>query len=123
MNNKQITKQYQALLEEVKTNEFYTKVDLKNRVNCYTCQTCKLITKTIDIHAGVTPFIHRCEHCGEMAHSSFYKDIAPHLLPTQEWFRPELSEVLKMNGGLLDHILQGGLDVRSIGDGQYQYPC
>lgn len=111
---REIERKYNNLLKDVETNEFYTKIDLKNRVNCYICQTCRLITKTIDVDAGVTPFMHTCEHCGQTAHSTFYKDIAPHLQPTQEWYRPTLGQCYRMKGGLLDHILQGGLDVRTI---------
>lgn len=114
-STREVERKYNKLLKDVATKDFY-KVDLSNRVNCYVCQTCKLITKTIDIDAGVTPFMHTCEHCGEVAYSTFYKDIAPYIKPTQEWYRPTLKQCLKMRNkqGLLDHILQGGLDVRKI---------
>lgn len=108
-----VTKAYNLLLEGVKTSEFY-KIDLTNRVNCYTCSN-RHITKTIDIHAGVTPMMNTCAKCNETARSSFYKDIAPSQKPTHEWYRPTLQQVLKMRGkenGLLDHVLQGGLDYR-----------
>ncbi len=115
LSQREVEQKYNRLLEDVKTKDFY-KIDLTNRVNCYTCQTCGHITKTKDVDAGVTPFMHTCESCGKTAYSSFYKDIAPHLQPTQEWYRPTLERVLKMrkNSGMLDHILQGGLDVRKI---------
>lgn len=116
-SQREVTKQYNKLLQDVATNEFYTKVDLTKRVNCYICQTCKRVTKTIDIDSGVTPFMHQCEYCKNTAHSTFYTDVAPNQEPTQEWFRPTLKECLKMRGkfeGLLDHVLQGGLDVRAI---------
>jgi RNase P subunit RPR2 len=112
-SKREIEREYKKLLTDVATKDFY-KVDLTNRVNCYVCTKCHRITKTIDVDAGVTPFIHTCGHCGSDAHSTFYKDIAPHFKPTQEWYRPTLEQVLKMKGGLLDHILQGGLDVRTI---------
>jgi hypothetical protein len=86
-----------------------------NRINCYRCQVCQAITKTIDIDRGVIPFMHRCEFCGGTAYSSFFDDIAPAIKPTQEWYRPTLKQVLKMkNEGLIEHILMGGLDVRKI---------
>ncbi len=111
-----IEKAYNKLLHDVANQSFYTKTDLTNRVNCYVCQKCLQVTKTIDIDSGVTPFFHTCEHCGADAQSTFYKDVAPHMKPTQEWYRPTLKEVLKMRKkeGMLDHILQGGLDVRII---------
>lgn len=90
----------------------------KNDVNCYTCE-CGHITKTIDVDKGVTPFMHQCEKCDSFAKSSFYNDIAPHIEPTQEWYRPTLEQVIKMRKNkfgqaMIDHILQGGLDVRNI---------
>ncbi len=115
-SQREIEKAYNKLLHDVATNEFYTKIDLTNRVNCYVCQSCYAITKTIDIDSGVTPFMHTCENCNGEAHSTFYRDIVPMRPPTQEWYRPTLKEVLKMHKkeGMLDHILQGGLDVRII---------
>jgi hypothetical protein len=114
-SQRQIKKRYNELIKSVENDEFY-KTDLTNRVNCYVCEKCGHVTKTIDIDSGVTPFMHSCEKCGETASSTFYKDIRPDQKPTQEWYRPDLQQVLKMrtNFGLLDHILQGGLDVRNI---------
>ena len=109
-----VQKKYNELLEKVKTDEYYD-IDLENRVNCYHCK-CGHITKTQDIDKGVTPAFFGCEKCGEMAHSSFYHDIAPNQEPTIEWYRPTLKQVLKMrkNEAMLDHILSGGLDHRKI---------
>lgn len=113
-SQKEIQSKYQRLLQDVKTKDFY-KIDLTNRVNCYRC-SCGHVTKTVDVDAGVTPFMHECEECEGMAYSTGYKDIAPWQKPTQEWFRPDLKAVLKMrkNPDLLDHVLRGGLDVRKI---------
>ena len=113
MNKEEITKEYNKLLEDVKTNDFY-KIDLTNRVNCYTCQKCGHITKTKDIDAGVTPFMISCEKCKEVAYSSFYNDIAPTQEATIEWYRPSLEETINSEEVTLDHILQGGLDHRKI---------
>ncbi len=111
LSQREVARKYNALINDVKTKDFY-KIDLTNRVNCYTCQTCGHITKTKDVDSGVTPFMFGCEKCSQTAYSSFYKDIAPHLTPTVEWYRPSLAEVQKMrskNSGALDHVLQGGL--------------
>ena len=114
-SQREITKKYNELIKSVENDEFY-KTDLYNKVNCYVCEKCGHVTKTIDVDAGVTPFMHTCEKCGETAQSTFYEDIRPNQEPTQEWFRPNLKQVLKLrtNFGLLDHILSGGLDVRNI---------
>ena len=109
-----VERKYTQLLKDVETKDFY-KIDLSKRVNCYLCK-CGHITKTRDIHAGVTPMMFACEICGNDAMSSFYNDIAPQQQPTFEWYRPELKKVLKMrkNPAMLDHILRGGLDYRKI---------
>jgi hypothetical protein len=109
---KDIERQYLRLQHDVATKDYY-KIDLENRVNVYTCGSGH-VTKTRDIDPGVTSFIYDCETCGEIARSSFYQDTHPELEPTQEWFRPTLDEVLKMDIGMREHILSGGLDVRKI---------
>jgi hypothetical protein len=115
MSQRELTRKYNALIKDVETKEFY-KIDLTNRVNCYRCQSCGCITKTKDIHAGVTPFIFNCQFCGKEAYSSFYNDIAPLIKPSFEWYRPTLEETMKMRSKIntLDHILQGGLLSRKI---------
>lgn len=89
-----------------------------NRVNCYTCGSCKHITKTIDVDHGVIPFMHSCEKCNGTATSSFFRDIAPLLKPTQEWYRPSFKQVWnlykKQQHDMVEHIMKGGLDVRKI---------
>jgi hypothetical protein len=111
-NSIEIEKKYNELLKDVETKDFY-KVDLTNRVNCYVCD-CGHITKTKDIDAGVTPFFFYCEKCNGMAKSTFFQDIAPDKQPTFEWFRPTLKEVFKMKDVMIDHILDGGLEVRKV---------
>lgn len=114
MKEKEIKRRYAKLVFDVATNDFY-KIDLKNRVNCYVCK-CGHVTKTIDIHAGVTPFVDTCEKCNGLANSTFYNDIKPDQKPTREWYRPELKELLHedYNHDGLDHVLRGGLEVRDI---------
>jgi len=112
--SQQITKKYNELLEDVLTNDFYKK-DLTNKVNVYTCPDGH-ITKTVDVDAGVTPFMHKCSKCNKWATSSFHKDIARNEEPVEEWYRPTLEETLKLanNTALLDHVLKGGLLCRKI---------
>ena len=114
ISKKQVEKKYAALLKNVANNDYY-KIDLTNRVNCYTC-ICGHITKTRDVDAGVTPFMHKCEKCGKVAYSTFYKDISPNQKPTEEWYRPSLMECMKLRHEyyMLDHVLNGGLLVRKI---------
>lgn len=112
MNLQEIKNSYNKLIEDVKTKEFYTKIDLNNRFNCYVCPNGH-VTKTQDIDAGVTSMFIHCDKCGLRASSSFYRDIAPNIKPTKEWYRPGLDETLKLNHSL-EHVLRGGLLIRNI---------
>ncbi|SCY94463.1 hypothetical protein SAMN02927903_03029 [Flavobacterium caeni] len=116
-SQREIERRYNKLLQDVATNKYY-KVDLTNRVNCYTCRhpKCGHITKTKDIAPGVTPMFYECEKCHFQAVSSMYNDIAPDQEPTFVWDRPTLSETMKFRKKptLLDHILRGGLVVRKV---------
>lgn len=110
-SQKFITRQY--------SNVIYTHKDMvvePNRVNCYVCESCKQITKTIDIAVGVTSFIIPCPVCGCAARSSFYSDLLPDYEPTMEWYRPTIAQALKKkkDHSLMDHLLQGGLSLRTI---------
>ena len=108
MNKKQIIAKFNSIVESLKDNK-------PLGVNCYSCN-CGHITKTIDIDPGTTPFLFTCEKCGDMARSSFYIDRTPDQKPTIEWYRPTIEEVLKLRKepGLLEHILNGGLEYRKI---------
>lgn len=113
-SKRSVTEKYLNLINDVDTNDFYD-IDLTNRVNCYVCP-CGHITKTKDVDAGVTPFMFTCEACGNVAQSTFYKDIIPDKPHTIEWYRPNLKETLKLrkNPGTLEHVLAGGLMDRKI---------
>lgn len=108
---RQIEQEYKKLMKDVATSDYY-KVDLTNRVNCYTCSEGH-IAKTKDIDAGVTPMFIQCK-CDKRASSSFYTDSAPSIEPTHEWYRPSLAETLKLKFNMLDHVLCGGLMIRKI---------
>ena len=112
ISQREVTRRYSKLLKSVAEDDFY-KIDLANRVNCYTCELGH-ITKTQDIDAGVTPMMMRCRVCGYPTRSSFYKDIAPELKVHGVWYRPTLKQVMKMrkNPAMLDHILSGGLEYK-----------
>lgn len=88
-----------------------------NKKNTYRC-SCGHSTHTIDVDKGVTPFMHSCEKCKNFAQSSMYSG-PQNIVPTQEWYRPTLKQCLKMrtkehSEGVLDHVLQGGLNNRQI---------
>lgn len=107
---------YSNLLKEVKTDDFYTKIDLTNRVNVYMCPN-NHIMKTKDIDPGVTPFMIACNQCKEFSRSSFYRDVFPEIEPTMEWYRPSLEEFMLNQDNPFydrDHLLKGGLMLRYV---------
>ena len=105
-----IKKRYRELQKRVKSDEFYTQIDLQWRVNRYTC-SCGNKTDTRDMDAGVTPYTIPCEKCGGHSRSSFYRVASVN--PTHEWYRPKLKELLKMNN-VIEHVLKGGLVLMKI---------
>ena len=114
MSKREIERQYNKLMLDVKTKDYYTKVDLSKRVNCYVCAN-RHVTKTIDIDTGVTPMFITCAVCNGQATSTFYRDINPAMEPSMEWYRPSLKETLKIKSSyMLDHVLMGGLMIRKI---------
>lgn len=111
VSQREVERKYNKMM----SNDLYKAKAPKNRVNCYSC-FCGHITKTIDIHNGVTPMFFDCEKCSTSANSSFYNDIAVDQEPTFEWYRPTLKQIMKMRSKphVLDHILNGGLEYRKI---------
>lgn len=85
-----VQKRYRDMLESIGR---YHKGD----INCYTCNNCGKIIKTIDIDEGETLLGIECPYCHKGdAYSSEYQDIAPNVPVTHEWYRPTLDEVLQM---------------------------
>lgn len=91
-----------------------------DKFNCYTCEECGHVTKTVDIDDGTTPFFLECERCNEQAFSSFYEDIKPEQKPTWEFYRPSLDAIYKLrkHPATLEHVLSGGLILRKIANGE-----
>lgn len=102
-----VTKRYKKMLRSIEGEEYF-----KGKENCYTCQECGRVTKTIDVDSGVTPMGIECPFCHGEAMSSFYSDIAPNVKATYEWYRPTLEETLSLvdeHFFTVNHILSGGL--------------
>ena len=112
ISKREIAKRYNSMMKLVEGKEIQSQ-----RINCYTCNSCKHVTKTIDMAVGTTPFMHTCEECGDFAHSSMYNDISPNKKPTQTWYRPSLNDCYKLrrkNPEVLEHIFMGGLLHKAI---------
>lgn len=120
ISQREVERQYNKLMRDVATDDYYIKVNAESRVNCYICTSkdCQHITKTKKLDPGVIPMMFDCEKCGCRAMSTYFKDYAPNQEPTIEWYRPTLIQVLKMRKRPmeLEHILKGGLAYRQILD-------
>ena len=110
MKKGKIRIEYTKMIKLVTEAEMF---DGTNKTNCYRCEKCGHIIKTIDIDKGTTPFIIGCDECGGNSQSSMYRNMMPNFQPTFEWYRPSLEETLKLTTGL-DHVLNGGLLMRKI---------
>lgn len=88
---------------------------IEGRINCYKCPD-NHITRTKEIHLGITPFTHDCDICGKIAVSSLHVDISPNTDIAGEWYRPQLKQLIKLRrfGNIVDHVLSGGLLYRKI---------
>lgn len=111
MSKREIERQYNKLMLDVKSNPYYTSVDLTNKVQAYCCQEGHITVMRV-LDAGVTPMFYRCEHCNKMA-SSVTTNLSKGE-PSQEWYRPSLKELLKVKPAMVDHVLSGGLMIRKI---------
>lgn len=120
---KEKMKQFESnepVISERELERRYSKLEIKpaaeNRFNNYICKTCNYLTKTVDVHHGVTPMFIRCGCCGNQAASTFYNDTVPDRKPEYEWRVPTLKELgkYKRNPSMLDHIFRGGLELFKI---------
>ena len=100
-------------------------MNLTGKYNGYTCKQCGGVTMTYHIDDGVTPMFLLCRattdpNCNGEAVSMGYpfdehNPIPEHFthLPRWEWYRPSSKEIRKMGQDYRDHIMRGGLALRS----------
>lgn len=88
-----------------------------DRKNAYECEGCASYIVTIDRDPGVTPFIIKCEICGQDAQSKFYR-VQGYLEPTHEWYRPDNLDGIDPK--LFEHLGKGGLILRPIDGNGWQ---
>jgi hypothetical protein len=96
----------------------------KGKKNLYVCETCGGHKVTIDRDEGTTPFIIKCDECGEMMYSALY-DVNQHIRPTHQWIAPTDEELrialnvidnINKRVRLYQHIKAGGLFLVEIDD-------
>lgn len=86
------------------------------RKNIYCCEVCRKHIVTFDSDDGVTPFLISCQAtsgCPGKMKSSLYRVFDPEdlLLPSHEWYRPGVLEIVKPH--LAEHVRRGGLILRA----------
>lgn len=87
-------------------------------INQYVCEGCGYVTTTVNRAEGTTPFLILCPRrpkCRGMARSRFYR-VAPGVVPSYEWYRPEGEPLAKLNLSTREHVELGGLLLRPIAD-------
>ena len=100
---KDITRRYNAMLAGLSE-------DNKGQTDCYQCQQCNNVTKTVIVDNGITPMGIECPYChGEAIHQD---TDYPNIKVTHEWYRPSLDETLALSDSqffTMSMVLQGGL--------------
>jgi len=102
-------------VRELKEKDWYSR---SAGINGYLCETCGLVTVTVDKHPGVTPFVLSCrmEGCRGITQSMMYPPAMTFDVPLWEWYRPSADENKTLDSYTKDHVRNGGLLLRKIGD-------
>lgn len=86
-------------------------MEKKGQVNFYTCESCDADIVTVNRDDGVTPYMIRCERCGGVSVSAFYR-VNQSTTPTHEYYRPVT--VRGMSRKSKEYVRNGGLLLRKI---------
>ena len=106
-NKKEITKEYNELVANIESAGIY---DGRGEYDLYECDKCRNHMVTLYKDKGVTPFMIRCEKCGEMMqHTQSSRVTPPSYIKVHNWVRPTLEQTLLLPNGMRDHVLNGGL--------------
>ena len=112
MKKKELKKEYDKLVAEIEGANMY---DGRGRgVDVYVCEKCGKQFYTRYKDKGVTPFTIKCrwEDCkGAMIHRATIHEAQAvnDGLVVHNWVRPTFGQLLKLNEGAQEHVLNGGL--------------
>lgn len=87
----------------------------KGKKNIYVCDRCAGHIVSVDLDAGVTPFLIKCEAvigCPGMMQSSMYRVFDQRMRASHEWYRPTL--VTRLEPWEAEHVRKGGLLLRKV---------
>lgn len=111
MNKEELKQQYDELVSGIETAKMF---DGRNKgVDIYQCKECGFQFYTRYKDKGVTPFTVRCRNCdhGTAIHDkTITEQMASFLgVKVHNWVRPTFGQLLKLNEGAQEHVLNGGL--------------
>lgn len=101
---------YRKLLRSIENMKIY---DGRHKgIDVYECYDCGHKRYTYYKDKGVTPFTLSCPICpGIMTHTKTIRTTSD-LMPIP-WLRPTFKQMLKLSPGMIEHVLQGGLVLKT----------
>lgn len=112
MNEKKLKQKYDKLVSEIESKKMFD--DRGKGVDVYVCEKCgkQFLTRYKD--KGVTPFTIKCrrDDCNAiMIHRCTISEeqVKNDGLVVRNWVRPTFDQLLKLNEGDIEHVLNGGL--------------
>lgn len=111
MNKDELKQRYDELVSGIETAQMF---DGRNKgVDVYVCKKCGKRFYTRYKDKGVTPFTIKCRHCehGTMMHDQTISEQVANVMAFEvhNWVRPTFDQLLKLNEGAQEHVLNGGL--------------
>lgn len=111
MDKKELKMKYDELVAGIETTQMF---DGRGRgVDVYVCKKCGSRFYTRYMDKGVTPFTIRCRNCekGTAVHEKTISEGQAIFFDAEilNWVRPTFEQLLKLNEGAQEHVLNGGL--------------
>jgi hypothetical protein len=111
MDKKELKMKYDELVAGIETTQMF---DGRGRgVDVYVCDECGALFYTRYKEKGCTPFTIRCRKCdkGTSVHKVTIPDNMAEVMGVKvhNWVRPTIDQLLKLNEGAIEHVLNGGL--------------
>lgn len=111
MKKKELKQEYDRLVAEIESAKMFD--GRNNGVDIYQCEDCGYQFFTRYKDKGVTPFTVRCRNCehGTAVHEKTITEQMASMLGVvvHNWVRPTFEQLLKLDEGAQEHILNGGL--------------
>lgn len=101
---------YRRLLRRIENMSIY---DGRGKgIDVYECPKCGHKVYTWYKDKGVTPFTISCPKCSDiMMHNKTVRTV-PGIMPIP-WLRPTFKQILRLSPGMIEHVLQGGLILKT----------